>query len=63
MMDVMKKQRIKMGIGLLLTSGSVFIGDVVSSSIVVDFCRGFCTGLGIVLIVSAFYKLKRKTVR
>jgi|GEM_PF-3400561 hypothetical protein len=55
----MKKQKLKLSIGLILISVNFFVNQFSCTSAVADFAKGFCSGLGVVLILSAAYKMKR----
>jgi hypothetical protein len=47
-----------MSIGLLLLSSNFFITNFAPHTNLMDFFKGFGAGLGIILVLSAFYKKK-----
>jgi hypothetical protein len=59
----MKKQRIRMGVGLLLLSSNFFVGQFMENpSTFIDFLRGFATGIGLIFVLSSYFGRKRKSV-
>jgi hypothetical protein len=59
----MKKQKIKIIVGMLFVSCNVFIGRVISNSNYADFMKGFTLSIGAVLLISGVYNLTRKAAR
>ncbi|HTB07135.1 MAG TPA: hypothetical protein VK806_09305 [Bacteroidia bacterium] len=57
----MKRQKIRMAIGVLLISSNFIIGQFAAKpSTTVDFVRGFVSGLGLILVLSSFFALRKK---
>lgn len=57
----MKRQKIRMAIGVLLISSNFIIGLFAAKpSTAVDFVRGFVSGLGLILVLSSFFALRKK---
>ncbi|HXB11781.1 MAG TPA: hypothetical protein VNZ45_07340 [Bacteroidia bacterium] len=61
-MKMDKRKRLFLALGLILTSGSALMGSFASSSIFIDFIRGFAVGFGIILILSSFFTKRPKKI-